>query len=528
MPGGQQLAYVFNHQGLFTALDFNGHRLTQLERNALGQEVFRSQGNLFSGFDYDPAGRLTRQWTQHHTRQHALIDRRYHYDPAGRLHGIDDLRKGPTRYVYDQLDRLKAVEGYSNEQFDFDPAGNILSGSGQKAHGNPQSHVGKGNRLQFHGDRHFTYDARGNLVEEKRGKEQKLRTKYTYNSQNQLIQIEKDGQVFEYAYDALGRRVRKSDAFGETEFLWNGDVLLSEKRNHAEKLYLYEPGSFKPLCFIERNQVYYYHLDHLGTPQEMTDWEGRIVWSARYRVYGNVLKQEVAEVENNLRFQGQYFDAETGLHYNRFRYYDPNTGQFIQQDPIGLLGGVNNYQYAPNPMGWIDPLGLSCKEQLDQRRAELNAKYGRTGDLQQDITIRGRKETAFNFYSSQGYADADIPSHLTGIDFTQPVDVVTLNKGKKVYQFQSPGAPQGNYYAGNSDVTPTQLGISPRGFNRAEQKVEPKIQSEYVTNQKVDVLKSKAASVEDFWSVKGESVATEGGGNQMFSSNKSAFTKSGQ
>ena len=64
----------------------------------------------------------------------------------------------------------------------------------------------------------------------------------------------------------------------------------------------------------------------------------------------------------NLRFQGQYFDAETGLHYNRFRYYDPDIGRFVSQDPIGLAGGVNNYQYAPNPVGWIDPLGLSGKQ----------------------------------------------------------------------------------------------------------------------------------------------------------------------
>jgi RHS repeat-associated protein len=75
-----------------------------------------------------------------------------------------------------------------------------------------------------------------------------------------------------------------------------------------------------------------------------------------------VAVKEVEEVENNIRFQGQYFDEETGLHYNRFRYYNPNTGQFITQDPIGLLGGVNNYQYAPNPVGWVDPFGLSCKE----------------------------------------------------------------------------------------------------------------------------------------------------------------------
>jgi RHS repeat-associated protein len=225
--------------------------------------------------------------------------------------------------------------------------------------------------LSFYGDRHFTYDLRGNLIEERRGSGGKLQTHYHYNSQNQLIKVEKNGQSLEYAYDALGRRIRKKDTFGETEFLWNGDVLLSEKRGHKEKLYLYEPNSFKPLAFIENNQCYFYHLDHLGTPQELTDWEGKIVWSVRYKVYGNVIRKDVEQVENNIRFQGQYFDAETGLHYNRHRYYDPGTGQFVQPDPIGLLGGINNYQYAPNPIGWADPLGLKCKELTPEEMNEL-------------------------------------------------------------------------------------------------------------------------------------------------------------
>ena len=227
---------------------------------------------------------------------------------------------------------------------------------------NQQGNTSKGNRLAFHGDRHFTYDERGNLTEERRGTGGRLNTRYTYNSQNQLIQVEKDGQTTHYQYDPLGRRVSKQDEFGTTEFLWNGDVLLSEHRNHKEKVYLYEPNSFKPLCFIENNQCYFYHLDHLGTPQELTNWEGQVVWSAKYKVYGNVIRKDVEQVENNLRFQGQYWDEETGLHYNRHRYYDPSTGQFTQQDPIGLLGGINNYRYAPNPSGWVDPLGLACKE----------------------------------------------------------------------------------------------------------------------------------------------------------------------
>lgn len=112
----------------------------------------------------------------------------------------------------------------------------------------------------------------------------------------------------------------------------------------------------------QNDTVYHYHLDHLGKPKELTNEQGKIVWKARYKTYGSLALKEVDEFENNIRFQGQYYDLETGLHCNRHRYYDPSIGQFISQDPIGLLGGVNNYQYAPNPTGWVDPLGLSCKE----------------------------------------------------------------------------------------------------------------------------------------------------------------------
>nr|WP_269777294.1 RHS repeat-associated core domain-containing protein [Motilimonas pumila] len=108
--------------------------------------------------------------------------------------------------------------------------------------------------------------------------------------------------------------------------------------------------------------MYYYQLDHLGTPQEMTDTTGNTVWSVQYRAYGNVLKQEVEEIHSPLRFQGQYYDVETGLHYNRHRYYNPNSAAFLTLDPIGLAGGLNNYQYVPNPTGWIDPLGLANKK----------------------------------------------------------------------------------------------------------------------------------------------------------------------
>ncbi|CAG2159120.1 hypothetical protein LMG26411_06455 [Cupriavidus numazuensis] len=155
----------------------------------------------------------------------------------------------------------------------------------------------------------------------------------------------------------------------------------------AASLYLHEPGTFVPLAkldevlveaarfatgtdgrFIEypattRHATYLYQNDHLGTPQELLDESGKVVWLGRYRAWGalkgtKLLHGEEALTGNAIRAQGQYHDEETGLYYNRHRYYDPHSGRFITQDPIGLAGGVNLYQYAPNPIGWIDLLGL--------------------------------------------------------------------------------------------------------------------------------------------------------------------------
>ena len=107
--------------------------------------------------------------------------------------------------------------------------------------------------------------------------------------------------------------------------------------------------------------MYYYHNDQIGMPRELTDEQGKLCWYANYSGWGK-LKNEYALVENihqPLRLQNQYCDSETGLHYNFFRYYEPNVGRFTQLDPIGLAGGENLYEFAPNAQKWIDVLGLA-------------------------------------------------------------------------------------------------------------------------------------------------------------------------
>jgi RHS repeat-associated protein len=138
---------------------------------------------------------------------------------------------------------------------------------------------------------------------------------------------------------------------------------------------------------VGRASIHYVHTDHLGTPQEMTDANGKISWSVDYSAWGErqhaliLNAEEEAETRTDcaIRFQGQYFDAETGLHYNTFRYYDPGCGRFISPDPINLLGGMNLYQYAPDAWNWIDPWGWKKKSGSRKPTVVENKQTGRTG-----------------------------------------------------------------------------------------------------------------------------------------------------
>jgi RHS repeat-associated protein len=134
------------------------------------------------------------------------------------------------------------------------------------------------------------------------------------------------------------------------------------------------------------DSIGFYHCDHLGTPQEMTDAEGNLAWQAQYKAWGEAILV-VEKMRNSLRFQGQYFDHETGLHYNRFRYYDPEVGRFISKDPIRLLGGLNLFQYVITPTGWVDPLGLVGLRNTDPPLGSLSDVEARCWYLREETKI---------------------------------------------------------------------------------------------------------------------------------------------
>ncbi|WP_338473789.1 RHS repeat-associated core domain-containing protein [Pseudomonas sp. MS646] len=359
LPDHSQLDFHHAKGGALTAIDLNGKRLTD-HRFQGGREVQRQQGLLLSEYGYDEQGRLKAQTVWQHQQQ--LFWRDYAYDAKGNLESLANHRNR-RHYQYDPLDRLVSIQ-YSHtdppERFAHDPAGNVL------LHDRPGPTTLKGNRLLTEGDRHYDYDAFGNLIRERRGNVPSLVADYRYDCQHRLIGVTTaDGRETSYRYDAFGRRISKTVDGLTTEFFWQGDQIVAESSPRHHRSYLYEPGTFRPLAMLDGKGLnacpFHYHLDHLGTPQELTNHAGEVVWSARYTGYGKLIALEHGggeQLEQPLRFQGQYFDPESGLHYNRHRYYNPETGRYLTPDPSKLAGGLNGYRYTLNPTGWVDPLGL--------------------------------------------------------------------------------------------------------------------------------------------------------------------------
>ncbi len=393
LPDDNVIQYDYN-SGHLQKVHLNGNELIHHHHQLGGIESQRQFGQMSMSMKYDDQFRLTDQIIQsEHNHQQTLSSRHYRYDPAGNLAELNDSLLGKNRYQYNALNQLtEAVlepttqSSYAfAEYFTHDKAGNVLgSDLTEKDLANIKI---KGNRLLQQKDKHFSYDAYGNLTQVR--KDDTALFDYEYDSLHRLIKLmnHETGEIAEYQYDAFGRRIQKritpttkdgrvltakeqKKQTKTTHFLWQGDRLLAEYEEEAllypvgspyggeYRTYLYEHNNaFKPLAILQgkgkTTTPYFYLNDHLGTPKQLMNSDGEIVWSASFKAYGGILEQHENEIKQPLRFQGQYFDEESGLHYNRHRYYDPETARFITFDPIGLAGGLNNTQYVPNPTGWI-------------------------------------------------------------------------------------------------------------------------------------------------------------------------------
>ena len=356
------------------------------------------------------------------------LTRAYRYDPTGELRESRHGFKGETRYEYDPTGRIESVQRHNHagqrqtERFAYDPAGNLLDAA------SAQAPTGRGyvrdNRVRVFEDKRYAYDGFGRLVEKRSGKHTLQR--FEWDEEDRLRAVtttrqpgteQETKQTVRFEYDALGRRILKEDAFGATRFIWEGMRLIEERRGAHATAYIYEPDSYVPMARIDTSansdepaqdessgtpaQVLYFHTDPSGLPEELSDDKGRIRWRAAYKTWGNTVVErweavgldgrpaefqrsepkpanEPPPIEQNLRFQGQYLDRDTGLHYNTFRYYDPDIGRFISPDPIGLAGGENLYAYAPNPVSWIDPWGWAASADLPQLKGQSVSSVEKT------------------------------------------------------------------------------------------------------------------------------------------------------
>jgi RHS repeat-associated protein len=305
----------------------------------------------------------------------------FNYDPIGRITGQTDPERKYKSYLYD-------------------PAGDLLKTR-------IQSENEDWSRAGEHEGISYRFDQVGNLVERT---EKQDKTEFVLDTGGRLVESVSGGKKTVYQYDPLGRRISKETDGVKACFYWDGDALLGDVTGDDTREWVYYPVNFEPLAMVRNEEFYLYHNDPNGCPSYLLDESGKVVWAARYDAWGKVKRLLVDEVDQPLRLQGQYFDRETGLHYNRFRYYEPQVGSFISQDPLGLLAGENFYKFAPNIYAWADPLGLICEA-------------GRTG---------GRSENyAKKYLKSKGYTDIQSFQNSSG----HGVDVVARNPVTGQYDF---------------------------------------------------------------------------------------------
>ncbi len=393
------------------------------------------------------AGRGTEQFLQSiqaHPQQPPFctdVHRSYQYDRAYNVVGIEDDRWRQTRYHYNANDQITETQyspqwGNQDEKFQYDnnlnitehlttPSSSMVPSEAQGAMLQlfQQQQAGRvTRRYTAKGYQDYHYDVNGRLAKKivhTRGFRPR-EWRYLWNTQNQLTAcFTPKGDCWHYTYDAFGRRLSKTKTVDSDlahidplfpqikpkittwRYLWSGDQLIEETPIYADGTlanaqqvqWLYQPGEITPTARYQQGKLHYVVTDHQGTPREIFSEGGQASWAGRLNTWGQMqfwrYRDGKAENDPNytecpFRFAGQYEDEESGLYYNRFRYYDKETGQYLSPDPIGLLGGLNPYGYVHCPTGWVDPFGLECcpgKITGDSKTLREKINLARSGDV---------------------------------------------------------------------------------------------------------------------------------------------------
>lgn len=349
-----------------------------LQYNDAGLETARHlPGGISMTRNYDPAGRPGEQKL---TRNNTVLSwKKYTWDTRDRLtHVVDTLTRSQTIFRQDACDNLVFAQ-YADTSMvrAIDETGNIYETREKK-----DRTFDAAGALLTSRTHTYTYDEEGNRtgkIELATGK----RWSYQWLANGMLGQVTRpDGKTVSFKYDALRRRIEKTFDGTVTRYLWDHNTLLHEWRYREDQrhqtivtqegdlrqtapepttdmtTWVYDADGFAPAARLDQGQAQSIVCDYIGTPQAMYDEAGKISWEGALDIYGRVRPLSGERDAVPFRNQGQYEDVETGLYYNRFRYYSPEEGGYISQDPIRLQGGTRPYSYVGDPNYWIDLLGL--------------------------------------------------------------------------------------------------------------------------------------------------------------------------
>jgi RHS repeat-associated protein len=417
-PSGKVLTYAYDLQGRTSAISLNGAPILSNVRyfpfGAVEAFVWGNGQSYLRTFDLD--GRVV-------SYPSGSSRRTVGYDPAGRISGISDAQTPALSFTagHDALDRLTAYSGFpATLSFGYDAAGNrtrVDAGASTFV----DSIAPSSNRLLSSTGpgpaRSYTYDGMGNTLADG------LRT-FEYDSAGRLNGASVGSSfVFSANYNAFGERVRKGPG-GTWNFAYDeGGRLIGQYRDRhlltpQEYVYLGD----QPVAILQGSnaapEVYYIHADHLETPRVVVDAQGRVRWQWDGGAFGEHPPDQdpsgLGPFVLNLRFPGQYFDAETGLFYNYFRDYDPQTGRYVQSDPVGLAGGLNTYSYvAASPLSRVDRRGESW--QLPAIGFAVGAATGAAAAYQQCQPIAAGIVVGGAVGATAGFALPKTPTIAIGV-----------------------------------------------------------------------------------------------------------------
>ncbi|WP_434594752.1 RHS repeat-associated core domain-containing protein [Streptomyces sp. A5-4] len=392
-PTGVSSTWAYNAAGIAEQLTTGG-RTVEFGHDLVGREVGRYfGGGLRLAHVFDELGRLTTQ-TVATTSGVTLQQRTYTYQADNHLIGMDDMRDGERTFDLNAAGRVTAVHARNwTESYAYDSAGNQTSALWPASHPGHEATGARdytGCRITQAGHIRYEYDAAGRItLRQKAQISRKPATwRYTWDAEDQLTAVTTpDGSVWRYTYDPFGRRLTKQRLAddGETvaeqiDFTWDGSKLCEQTTTTDSALHpitlTWDHLGLHPITQTERiravdspqdeidSRFFAIVTDLVGTPTELIDEQGNIAWHTRTTLWGATAWAADSTAYTPLRFPGQYYDPETGLHYNHHRHYDPETARYLSPDPLGLSPAPNAFTYVHNPHTWSDPLGLapSCSE----------------------------------------------------------------------------------------------------------------------------------------------------------------------